>query len=48
MIINIEEDFYDPEDDMDFSDFESYEDEYSESFAREMLSFLNDIIKQSE
>ncbi len=48
MIINIEEDFYDPEDDMDFSDFESYEDEYSEAFGSEMLSFLNDIIKQSD
>lgn len=41
------DDIYDKEDDMDFSDFDSYEDEQSESFAQDMLTFLNDIIQQS-
>lgn len=43
-----DEDFYDPEDDMDFSDFDTYDDEKSLAFAEDMFDFLTDIIKQGE
>ena len=46
MILNYEEDYFDPDDNRDFSDFDTYEDETREKFAKDMFDFLTDIMKQ--
>lgn len=42
-----DDDFYDPEDDMDFTEYDSSNDEIAEEFAEELFAVLNDIIQDS-
>lgn len=48
MIIKYEEDYYDPEDDYDFTDYDDTDEELYQQFADEMYIFLMDIIKEGQ
>lgn len=46
-VLNLYDEYYNPDDDMDFTEDADYDDSVGEKFAKDMFDFLTDIIKLS-
>lgn len=46
-MLNLYDEYYNPDDDMDFTEDNDYDDAIGEKFAKDMFDFLTDIIKLS-